>query len=334
MITDARVFQDEFVPSDVVHRDAEINYLSSTLRPITDGNSIEPVCLFGPSGTGKTCLARYTVEQLREEVINLNAQYVNCWEDHSRFKSLYRILDGIGKTLNIHRQSTPTDVLLDRLRDYNGPPYVVILDEVDQLDAKDLLYDLRRIRGVELILIANDETELFAHLDERVTSRLQPCTRISFGKYSRDELISILDDRVRWGLRPDVITSAQLNEIAAAAAGDARIAIGVLRVAARMATRQETHNIHDEYIEEAVAEAKAEIKQQTEEKLTPHQQILYDIITQRGEVAPGDLYETYADQVDDPKTKRTMRNYLQKMEHYNLITAVGDGRGREYHIRG
>jgi len=69
MITDARVFQDEFVPSDVVPRDGEINYLSSTLRPITDGGPIEPVRMFGPSGTGKTCLAQSTVKQLREEVI-------------------------------------------------------------------------------------------------------------------------------------------------------------------------------------------------------------------------------------------------------------------------
>lgn len=334
MITDARVFQDEFVPSDVVHRDAEINYLSSTLRPITDGNPIEPVCLFGPSGTGKTCLAQYTVEQLREEVIDLNTQYVNCWEDHSRFKTLYRILDGIGNTLNIHRQSTPTDVLLDRLRDYDGPPYVVILDEADQLETKDLLYDLRRVRNLNLLLIANEETDLFAHLDERVASRLQPCTRICFDTYSDEDLVSILQDRVRWGLHPDVITSKQLRDIADAAAGDARVAIGVLRVAARAASHDDAHGIRHEHIKTAVAEAKAEIKRKTEEKLTHHQQVLYDIITERGEVAPGPLYEAYAERIDDPKTKRTMRNYLKKLEHYNLITAVGNDGGREYHLHG
>jgi hypothetical protein len=61
--------------------------------------------------------------------------------------------------------------------------------------------------------------------------------------------------------------------------------------------------------------------------------VLYDIITERGEVAPGVLYEAYTERVDDPKTKQTMRNYLQKLEHYNLITAVGDDGGREYHLR-
>lgn len=334
MITDARVFQDDFVPSDVVRRDAKISYLSSILRPLTEGDPIDPVFLFGPSGTGKTCLAHYTVTQLREEVIDINTQLVNCWEDHTRFKTLYRILDGVNKTLNIHRQSTPTDMLLERLRDYNGPPYLVILDEVDQLEDKDLLYDLRRIRNLELIFIANEETQLFACLDERVASRLHSCVRISFDKYSDDELVSILEDRVRWGLQPGVITEDQLYEIADASAGDARVAIGILRVAARSASRQDAPEIREGHIEAAVSEAKAEIQQKHLEKLTDDQRILYDILTNHGTIAPGDLYEAYEHRVTEPKTKRTVRNYLQKMEHYNLVEAIGENRGRRYRACG
>ena len=63
----------------------------------------------------------------------MNHYHVNCWEDYSRFKILYTILDSINNTIDIHRQSTPKDVLLDRLKDYTGPSYVVILDEVDVL---------------------------------------------------------------------------------------------------------------------------------------------------------------------------------------------------------
>ena len=136
MIADAHVLDPEFLPNDVVHRDGEINHLTSTLRPITDGETAEPVFLYGPSGTGKTCIVQYMLDNLREAVIALNTQYVNCWEDYSRYKTLYRILEGPNKTVDIYRQSTPTDVLLERLHDYEGPPYVVILDEVDQLHDK------------------------------------------------------------------------------------------------------------------------------------------------------------------------------------------------------
>jgi Cdc6-like AAA superfamily ATPase len=81
MITNARVLQQEFIPGEVKHRDAEVSHLSDTLRPLStgDGRPI-PSFLCGPSGVGKTCIARYTVNQLRENVVELNHQYVNCWE--------------------------------------------------------------------------------------------------------------------------------------------------------------------------------------------------------------------------------------------------------------
>lgn len=113
MITDARVLQPEFIPTEVKHRDAELNTLSAALNPITHEKPADATFLFGPSGVGKTCLAKFIVEQLRETVVDLNYQYVNCWEDYSRFKTLYRILDGVNHTFDVHRQSTPKDVLLE-----------------------------------------------------------------------------------------------------------------------------------------------------------------------------------------------------------------------------
>ncbi|WP_338006581.1 Cdc6/Cdc18 family protein [Natronoglomus mannanivorans] len=211
MITDARVLQPEFIPREVTHRDGEVNALSSVLQPILNGHSADPAFLHGPSGVGKTCIAQFTVERLRENVVDLNHQYVNCWEDYSRFKTLYTLLDGINKTVDIHRQSTPKDLLLDRLRDYNGPPYVVILDEVDQLEDKTLLYDLYRIPDLTMILIANNEEGVFADVDNRINSRLANATRIHFRQYQHDELVAILRDRVRWGLNPNAITTEGLN---------------------------------------------------------------------------------------------------------------------------
>jgi len=90
-----------------------------------------------------------------------------------RFQTLHRLLEGIDRAYDIHRQSTPHDVLLDRLRDYDGPPYVVILDEVDQLQNKDLLYELHRIRHLSIIFIANREEDIFTSLDERLQNRLR-----------------------------------------------------------------------------------------------------------------------------------------------------------------
>lgn len=330
MITDARVLDSEFVPQDVVHRDGEINHLTSALKPVTDGETVEPCLLYGPSGTGKTCIARYALERLRESVIEVDTQYVNCWDDHARYTVLYRLLEGLNKTFDIHRQSTPTDVLLDRLRDYDGAPYIVILDEVDQLQDKELLYELYRVRGLSFVMIANDDDEFFAQVSNRVMSRLQTSERVHFNPYSHSELVGILEDRVRWGLQPGVISDSQISQIAGAAAGDARVALGVLRVAAKRARRENREQIDGGVVEQAVSEAKTEIEQQTLNKLTTDQTILYDIITENGEIAPPDLYQEYRERAGNPQSERMVRNYLQKLVHYNLIVADGENRGRTY----
>ena len=330
MITNARVLQPEFIPAEIKHRDAETSHLSHALEPITHGERGETALLYGPSGVGKTCVAKFTINRLRENALDVEHQYVNCWEDYSRFKTLYRLLDGIGNTIDIHRQSTPTDVLLDRLRDYNDSQYVVILDEVDQLEDKSLLYDLYRIQNLTMVLIANREEELFDPLDDRVHSRLSSSARIRFGQYSVDELVAILEDRVRWGLADGVIDEDRLRQIADAAVGDARAAIGILRAAARAAEREGLDEIPRDVISEAVPEAKSEIRQKSLDKLTSDQQTLYEIIQDTGEIGAGKLYDQYQDRAEDPKTRRMMRNYLSKMEHYNLVSANGATRGRTY----
>lgn len=145
MITDSWVLQQEFIPREVRHQNSEVNYLSSILKAVTNGNSTEPTLLYGPSRIEKTCIAQYIVEQLRGSVVDLNTQYVNCLEGYTRFKTLFQLLDDIGQAYDIHRQSTQRDLLLDRLHDYDEAPYPVILDKVDQLQDKGSSYDLCRM---------------------------------------------------------------------------------------------------------------------------------------------------------------------------------------------
>lgn len=331
MITDVRPLEPEFVPGDVRHRDGEVDALTSTLEPILDGTYAEPALLYGPSGTGKTCIARYTVERLHEQVLDVTTKYVNCWENYSRFKVLQEALEAVDAALDVHRQSTPRDELLNRLREGRHRPYVLVLDEVDQLEEKGVLYDLHRTGGLSLVLIANSEEELFAQLEERVASRLQTATRIRFDRYGTDELVAILHDRVRWGLHEDAATDAQLRYIAEAAGGDARVAIGTLRAAAHATDKQGRERLTDDLIEEAVPEAKSEIRRRSLEKLTDDQRTIYDIICNHDGIRPDALYEEYRRRVDDPRTRRTTRNYLKKMRRYNLVEVDGRGKAREYH---
>ncbi|WP_276252515.1 Cdc6/Cdc18 family protein [Halomontanus rarus] len=331
MIVDGRVLREDFVPSEVVHRHDEVTHLSETLEPLLYGDRPETAFLFGPTGVGKTCIARYTLEQLREQRPDVRTAYINCWQEYTRFRVLYRVLEATGREIDVHR-STPKDELFQRLVRTDDQPVVVILDEVDQLEETEALYDLHRLHHVSLVLIANREEELFAQFDDRVRSRLRAGTRVQFDRYGTGELVAILAERASQGLEPEVVTDSQLRAIADAAAGDARVGIGVLRSAARRATRQGLESITDEVVTAAIPDARTAIRRKTVEGLIEHQRVLYDVIDDADEIEPGDLYEEYERRVDDPKTTRTLRNYLTKMIHYDLIEAVGQKRGRTYRV--
>jgi orc1/cdc6 family replication initiation protein len=332
MIRDARVLRAGFVPREVEHRDAEVNHLSSVLEPITNGDPADTAVVTGPSGTGKTCISKFVTERLREEVLDVEATYVNCWRNYTRFRTLYQILDDIGATIDIHRQSTPHDELIDRLQQHDGPRTVVILDEADQLEDPGVIYDLHSLPQFAIICIANKEEELFSRVDDRLVSRLRSSEHVRMDKYHDEQLYDILSARAKWGLKEDVITDDQLYRIADAAAGDARLAIGILRTAANKADRENRGRITDDILLDAAEDARAQIRQKSLDSLTPHQRTVYDIVRDRGPLSPSEIHDRYSEEVDDPRTKRTIRSYLSKMAQYNLLEAKGTSRDREYSL--
>ncbi len=330
MIRDARVLRAGFVPREIEHRDAELNHLSSVFEPIKAGDPADTALVTGPSGAGKTCLSKFVTERLREEVLAIETTYINCWRNYTRFRVFYQLLDDLGETIDIHRQSTPHDELIARLQNYDGPRRIVILDEADQLEDPSVLYDLHSLNRFAIICIANRETELMSHVDDRLRSRLQSSEHIRMEKYHHEQLTDILQARVRWGLDPEVITDDQLATIANSAAGDARLAIGILRAAASGAARENRERITDELLDRAATDAQAQLHQRSLDSLTPHQQTVYDIVRAHEPLSPSEIYEHYTATVDDPRTKRTVRTYLQKMVQYNLLVADGASRDREY----
>lgn len=328
MIQDLRYLEAEFVPNEVIHRDNEVNHLSGVLQPLTEGEPAETTMITGPTGSGKTCISRYVVKKLHKENPDITSVYVNCWQHYNRYKALFKVLDGLERTYDIHRQSTPRDVILERLREHDESNAVVIFDEVDQLEDENILYELNRLPQYTLVLIVNRVDELLAVVDDRLSSRLRGSERIHFNQYTDDELIDILSNRAKHAFDPGVVGKRELSIIAEKAGGDARYAITTLRLAARRAERMGESRITRETARDAVPEARRELRQKDIESLTPHQQIVYEIIEEGDEVSPGDLYREYRRRVKNPKSERTLRNYVAKMEQYNLVETHGSTRDR------
>ena len=220
--------------------------------------------------------------------------------------------------------------LRSRIEDGVDRPAVVVLDEVDQLESPDVLYDLYHTPGLALVLVANREDRVLARLEPRLRSRLANATSVQFDRYDLDALVAILVQRAEHGLRPDVVSRADLEHVADAAAGDARDAIRILATAVRLAASEGAESLSPELVDRAVPAARTELRETRRERLGEHQYALYAVISSAGEISPGEAYERYADRVEEPRSRRRVRDYVSKLVEYGLVTVHGQNRGRRY----
>lgn len=333
VIKNSDTFSDDFIPDQLSHRDGQIKAIRDDLKPILNKQPGRNIFLYGPPGTGKTCTSNYVTKELEQE--GISRIYINCWETQKRFKVLYEILEKLGMKLAIHAKGTATHELLDKLKiRLKDKQTVIILDDVDQLEDDKILYDLVTTPNISLILIANIETALM-ETDPRVRSRFASADNLEFPKYTTSEIADILKERASSGLVPNSVKRSQLEEIADSSAGDCRIAINILRIAAEDAEQANTGKITEEHIEKALPTAKKHKKEKSIEVLNDHQKILY-LVIKNGEIQPGELHARYKTECSrkslEPIKERTIRKYLEKMVQYNLILAKGETKWRVYSI--
>ncbi len=330
LVTDPAVFQEDWVPADFRHRDAELNLLSTALDPVLDGAPAGDAFVWGPSGSGKTSATRYLLGELRERADALETHYLSCWSDRTRHAVLYSVLEGFATSPVERRTGVSAGELRSRIESVVDGPAVVVLDEVDQLESPDVLYDLYHTPELALVLVANREDQVLARLEPRLRSRLANATSVQFDRYDLDALVAILAQRTEHGLHPDAVTRAHLEHVADAAAGDARDAIRILATAARLAASEGEERLSAAIVDRAVPEARSELRETRRERLGEHQYALYAVVTEAGEISPGEAYDRYADRVDDPRSRRRVREYVRKLVEYGLIAVHGQNRGRRY----
>lgn len=251
------------------------------------------------------------------------------------FDVLAELLQVVGTpTHDLRHDRTPRDEMLTRFQDHVRDQCVVVLDEVDQPDDANLLYDLFRTDGVSLVFIANRRDDLFGDLNDRIQSWLLTSRVIEFDPYGVAGLVDILQVRADRGLEPGAVGTAELRAIADRARGDARVAIQALKNAADSARSRGADAVAEEGIEDAVAAARSELRQKTKSNLTRHQRVLYEIVAEAGEIRASELHERYEEAVEAPRSRRQRRNYLSKLEHYHLVESEGETRWKTYRVAG
>ncbi len=319
VVTNPDVLSAEHMPSTIHSRQDQVRELQFCLLPAATGSRPRHVWLHGKPGTGKTTVAKHLLEKLRQEA-GVRGVYINCWQ-----RTFYSVIDEILDDLRVLRaERRETAFKLDELkRCIGGKPFIMVLDEIDQMSPKErdaLLYNLC-FGNVGLICISYSRSAL-AFLDGRVSSRLLPC-QIAFDPYTTEELVTLLRDRAEEALAPDTWSNQMLEDVAQLAEGNATVAIHTLRSAAHFAERERSKFTERRHVEKGFTSTRHLKKMYLLKSLTEHHQLLHRIIKEKEGIESGDLKKEYLRRCQErglePAAVRTVDEYLLKMVRLKLI---------------
>lgn len=333
IIKDELPLTEAFIPTRMFHRDGQKQEIADTLKPASLGRTPRNIFLYGGSGVGKTSLIKWIFTEFEKFTSKAKCIYVNCWKRPTTHSVLNEVLTTLGIFTNLRESTTRQLESLENYVKKYGKKLIIALDEIDQMQEKEILYSLTR-NEYGLILISNNEFAL-VDLDSRIRSSLN-LKSIEFPSYKVDELVDILKDRAEFAFIPRAIEEKYLRIIANESRGDARVSIDILRNAALNAENDDSSKISITHVKKAYTETISSKKKMILEKLNEDQKILYKIIEQSKNVSSADLYKKYLEERKKAKkdaiTERTFRKYMNALTKQNLIKAEGDVRWRRYEI--
>lgn len=324
MILQPRVFRETRLPRKLVHRESEMAQVSRALQPALRSERPEDMLISGPSGVGKTTLARLFLDNPRSAT-DLDSAILSVLGETTG-SVLRGAIDKHPSDVSVHR-GVATDQLAGILRDAVNEPYVLVLDEADDLPETNALDELMSIPGVAVIAIAHDADKWLARIGQRYRSQFDGEHHVRIDRYSPGELADILEPRAEQGLDLDAWSRPILEGVADEVAGRARDAIQTLKWAARLAGRRGHDCITNQDIVDGHGEARREIRAAALKSLPYHHHVLYELVRHDGPVRSHDLHEAYeaiaaeayASRSSTPIGKRSRALKLRKLAEYDLV---------------
>jgi cell division control protein 6 len=223
-IKDFRIFDFNHIPDEPFMREEAKPIIDAYLRYLKTGIA-NHLFIFGSRGSGKTLMIKY-IQRLLAKREHADVLYVNCRQHNTSFKILAHLL-------GVRPRGCSLDELWHRFSDAYSRRLILVLDEVDLLSDKDrhkdILYLLARSPKNYMAVLLSNHPKFLNKLDESIRSSLQP-EMVHFRNYDAQEILAILRDRARLGLRQ--FQEEKLARIAALTTrttnSDVRVAIKTL----------------------------------------------------------------------------------------------------------
>jgi cell division control protein 6 len=361
------VFKDEtklditYIPNRLLHRDRELRLLMEFFSFILQfpGKMAQRVIIFGDVGTGKTVLSqRFGVDITHEANklgINLRYVHVNCREYRgSLFLILYHIVSVFHPTFPRRGYSAEEllRILLQILDEENA--YVILaLDEFESLverESSEAVYKLTRLQEIRqdkpqrlsLICILRD-LKAIEQLDSSTRSTLQS-NIISLVKYSKQQLIDILNDRVSLAFKSLTVPEDTISltaEIAFSEGGNARFGIELLWRAGKYADAEDLDVVTPEFVRKAVSSIIPTMRKSDLASLSFHEKLFLLGIArifkegQKAHISLTDAEQAYAVVCEEfnikPHSHTQLWKYLQTLSHVGIVeteVSAAGNRGR------
>ena len=267
---DSSVLSPDYIPKKLIGRTKEVLDLAKIFKPVDYKGYPFNALIFGKTGSGKTVVTKFLLQKLMErleatpDIIDYRLQcvYIQCKTNCTTNGVLYEIIRQIDPTNKMPRKGFAIAYYYEELWNVikqKDVSLVVVFDEIDRLKDDEVLYNLSRAGEMQklpekhfvcLIGISNF-LDYGKELDSRVISSMSPKDHI-FAPYNAEQIVMILNERVKIAFNDGVVPQETINLCAAYAAqdhGDARKAIKHLKMAAAYAEENNFSQVLPEHVD-------------------------------------------------------------------------------------
>ena len=316
LVKNKKILQPSYIPDYLPHRDHEISTIAEIIAPSLNKNKPSNILIIGKTGTGKTAVMNFIGKELKKaDPAEENCTFImiNCELVDTPYGILYNIANYIisDPSRKIPYTGWSVDKILLELTNYieeKNRTFIIVLDEIDrsfQKNGDDIFYYLTSINDklknstVSIIGITNN-TKFTEFLGPKVKSRLTE-VKIVFPPYTVEQLQDILYDRVKDAFDEGILSEGVIPYCAALTAqegGDARRALGLLRMSADIAERNGDSIISEAHVKSAKNTLELDAVSEVIKTLNAQSKmVLMSIIKNTEEglnvMITGDVYTTY-----------------------------------------
>lgn len=339
------IFDLEYIPEKLLHRENELILLSKIFLPIIKNPFLttKKIIVTGGIGVGKTVTLKIFGQMVQESSnkrsLNIKVIHINCRVNQSPYLILKCVLENLNQFVP-KRGLSPGELLnnlIDLLKKQKNH-LILILDELNFINKKDMdiIYILSRINEanspdnafISIIGIVKDLLML-NNLDDATLSSLQNEV-IRFHNYSKNQIFEIIKERVKLGIKENVISDRILELISEITfeEGDMRKALKIIKNSILYIDKT-----NQEYVtEDVIRIINSEFSPMSKEDLNYfnlHELLILKIVfslfsNNEAEITLNEIKDQYKTQCflinEKPRSNTQIWEYLQNIKKNKLIS--------------